>query len=93
MNFLKHTFTCIALSSLAFFASCGDDHDHSYDVPTSYNFENASYGGQTDRLNMLAELEDYLKIANEGEVIDAAQAKAMYANVGYTWTSEAFNEG
>lgn len=93
MKFLKHTFTCIALSSLAFFASCGDDHDHSYDVPTSYNFENASYGGQTDRLNMLAELEAYLKTANSGAQIDAAQAKAMYANDGYTWTSEAFNEG
>ena len=39
---------------------------------------------------MLAELETYLKTANEGSIVDAATAKAMYANEGYTWTSEAF---
>ena len=81
----------IALSMVALLASCTDEVDETpYEVPTSYNFENASYGGQIDRLNMLDELETYLKTANEGGIVDAVTAKAMYANDGYTWTSEAF---
>lgn len=97
MKLLKQTFTYLALSSVVFFTSCEKDEKkndvvvvHSYEIPESYNFENASYSGQVERLNMLAELEAYLKTANNGDVIDAATAKAMYANEGYTWTSSAF---
>ena len=97
MKLLKQTFTYLALSSVVFFTSCEKDEKKndvvdvpSYEIPESYNFENASYSGQVERLNMLAELEAYLKTANNGDVIDAATAKAMYANEGYTWTSSAF---
>lgn len=103
MKLLKQTFTYLALSSLVFFTSCEKDEKKndvvdvpSYEIPESYNFENASYSGQVERLNMLAELEAYLKTANSGGVIDAAQAKAMYANdttYGYVWTSSAFENG
>lgn len=70
-----------------------DDGSCTYDAstaPTTYNFSNASYGGQTDRIYMLKELETYLKTVNDGAVIDAAIAKSMYANDGYTWTSDYF---
>lgn len=97
MKLLKQTFTYIALSSVVFLTSCEkDDHEHdevvvpSYEIPETYNFENASYSGQIDRLNMLVELEAYLKTANSGEVIDAAKAKSMYANEAYTWESDTF---
>ena len=91
MKILKQSARLIALSMFALLASCTDEVEETpYEVPTSYNFENASYSGQIDRLNMLAELETYLKTANEGGVIDAVTAKAMYANEGYTWASEAF---
>jgi hypothetical protein len=91
MNILKQTARLIALSIVTLLASCTDKVEETpYEVPTSYNFENASYGGQIDRLNMLAELETYLKTANEGGIVDAVTAKAMYANEGYTWTSEVF---
>ena len=97
MKLLKQTFTYLALSSVVFFTSCEKDEKKndvvdvpSYEIPESYNFENASYSGQVERLNMLAELEAYLKTANNGDVIDAATVKAMYANEGYTWTSSAF---
>ena len=85
----------LLLSLMFVLASCDKDDDNvvnnnSYEVPTSYNFENASYTGQIDRLNMLAELTNYLKGANSGEVVDAFQAKAMYANDGYTWISDPF---
>jgi len=95
MKVLKQTAKIIALSTLALFASCTSCTDGccDYDVPTTYNFENASYGGQVDRLNMLAELETYLKMANSGGVIDAVVAKSMYANEGYTWAPEAFADG
>lgn len=89
MKNLKQFSRLITLSMIVLFTSCERDN-HAYDVPTSYNYENASYDGQVDRLNMLAELETYLKTANEDGVIDAAKAKAMYANEGYEWTSEAF---
>ena len=93
MKIFKQSAKFIALSMVALLASCtdkGEGEGNDYAVPTTYNFENASYGGQVDRLNMLAELETYIKLANEGGVVDASLVKAMYANEGYTWTSEAF---
>ena len=33
-----------------------EPNETSYTVPTTYNFDNVSYGGQTDRLNMLTAL-------------------------------------
>ena len=84
---------CTDSSATNFNASATeDDGSCTYDVstaPTTYNFSNASYGGQIDRLNMLKELETYLKTVNDGAVIDASIAKSMYANDGYTWTSDA----
>ena len=85
---------CTDSSATNFNASATeDDGSCTYDAstaPTTYNFSNASYGGQIDRLNMLKELETYLKTVNDGAVIDASLAKSMYANDGYTWTSDAF---
>ena len=85
---------CADSSATNFNASATeDDGSCIYDAstaPTTYNFSNASYGGQTDRLNMLKELETYLKTVSDGAVIDASLAKSMYANDGYTWTSDAF---
>ena len=91
MKIFKLTSILVALSTIAFISSCDkDDETPSAPAPTSYNFANASYSGQTDRIYMLKELETYLKTVSDGAVIDAAVAKAMYANEGYTWTSEYF---
>ena len=94
MKLIKSTLQITLALSLGFMASCTDkeSENNDYAVPTSYNFENASYSGQVDRLNMLSELETYMKLANEGEVVDASTIKAMYANNGHVWTSEAFTE-
>tara|TARA_B110000977_G_scaffold197474_1_gene280076 strand:- start:21 stop:1100 length:1080 start_codon:yes stop_codon:yes gene_type:complete len=91
MFFFK-TISKIALVILLTFSACTKDSNdtESYAVPTSYNFSNASYSGQTDRLNMLAEMETEMKKANNGLVVDAAILKAMYVNEQYTWTSSAF---
>lgn len=68
-----------------------DNDDDSYTVPSAYNFDNASYSGQVSRLNMMEEMTSYMKTGNTaGTTVDASQLKAMYANDGFTWTSDAF---
>ena len=70
--------------------SCKKDKD--YDIPTTYNFTNASYSGQVERLDMLGELETYMKTANtSGTVVDAATMKSMFSNDGHTWTATDLN--
>ncbi len=89
-NFFK--VVCIALA--LFMVSC-DDHSSNiidYEVPLSYNFSNANYTGQIERLNMMSELEAYMKRANEGYVVDADVMKNMYANQNHFWMSEAFGD-
>lgn len=52
-----------------------------YTVPSTYEFENIDYSGQTARLGMLAEMSSYLKSANaSGVIIDENRALAMYEN-------------
>ena len=63
-------------------------------LPSTYNFENVSYSGQTDRLNMLYELTSYVKTGHkENTTLDADILNSMYANDGHTWSSEAFPNG
>lgn len=54
-----------------------------FDVPTTYSFDNVSYSGQTERLNMMEEMTTYMKTANtSGVALDATKLKEMYANEG-----------
>ena len=63
------------------FTGCKDKDDPEYDIPTTYTFENVSYSGQTERLNMLEEMTAYMKTANtSGVALDAQVLKDMYAN-------------
>ncbi|MGK0363549.1 MAG: hypothetical protein ACI85O_000596 [Saprospiraceae bacterium] len=50
-------------------------------VPTSYNFENVSYGGQQSRLAQFSELKSYMGTSKtSGVALDADKLAAMYAN-------------
>jgi hypothetical protein len=61
--------------------SCGEDDPISYEIPTTYNFENIDYNGQIQRLAMLKEMSDYMKTANTaGNSISANRLKAMFEN-------------
>ncbi|EJF51780.1 hypothetical protein SapgrDRAFT_0014 [Saprospira grandis DSM 2844] len=62
-------------------SSCKKD-ESSYDVPETYSFENVSYSGQTDRLDMLGELAAYAKSASalSATALDANSMKDMFAN-------------
>jgi len=54
-----------------------------YTVPTTYNFTNASYTGQSQRIQMLDSISEYMKKGNTmGTALDAVKMKNMYANSG-----------
>lgn len=78
----------LILALTTIFVGCKEDEDDSdgemtinYNIPETYNFENVSFAGQTDRLNHLSAISDYVKSANDGNVVlDAQKLKDMYAN-------------
>lgn len=71
---------------------CKEDCEETicFDVPNTYTFDNVSYSGQTDRLNMLEEMTTYMKTANtSGVALDANTLKSMFSNEGdvFSFTS------
>lgn len=78
----------LLLGVVLIFASCKDD-DNSYTIPTTYDFDNVSYSGQTDRLGMLGEMKSYVSSVSSGETLDAGRLAAMYSNEANiaNWTS------
>ena len=66
--------------------------DPGYTIPTSYNFSNVSYTGQTQRLSMMDELSTYMKTGNTSlTVLDAQRMKDMYANTGNPFSDTDLN--
>lgn len=64
-------------------ASCTEDEPITpeYTIPSTYNFENVSYSGQTQRLAMLQEIKNYMETANTaGNSVSADKLKAMFEN-------------
>jgi hypothetical protein len=61
-----------------------DDTNTNYDVPTTYAFgSSVSYGGQTDRLDMLEHLKaEVSKSHVEGASVSASTLKDMFDNAG-----------
>lgn len=66
------------------FTSCEDEEPEPQPtpvvIPTTYNFENVSYSGQTQRLDMLTEMKNYMATSRTGGQLDEATLLAMYAN-------------
>jgi hypothetical protein len=63
-----------------------------YTIPTTYNFTNTNYSGQTARLDMIGELLTYIKTANNtGTTISAAAMRAMFTNQNAPFTSAILN--
>ena len=78
MKKLLQIFILITILSVA---ACTEDEPTTYDIPTTYNFENVNYSGQTQRLAMLQEMKNYMESANTvGNPISADRLKAMFAN-------------
>lgn len=82
----KISFGFIAVFFTVMFQACSSDDGIivpvvSYDVPTTYNFDNVSYAGQTQRLAMLSEMSSLMKSGvSTGVTLDVNQLLAMYAN-------------
>lgn len=87
----------LSMGAMFAFSSCSSDDeviptpDDSYDVPATYNFDNVSYSGQTQRLAMMSEMSSLMKSAVSSDVtLDVNQLLAMYANnsdnAGWTGT-------
>lgn len=92
---MKLQFSLLFIAGLLAFTSCKKDEDSieepGFTIPTTYNFENVDYGGQTQRIGMLTELKAYMKSANNsGTALDANKLAAMYtndsANAGWSGT-------
>lgn len=64
----------------------------SYTVPTTYNFTNVNYAGQTARLLMMDELSAYMKTGNSiGVALDAQKMKDMYVNANSPFADPSLN--
>lgn len=79
----------IFLLTAVSFISCDKDDDpidvdpilKDSDIPSTYNFANVSYTGQTARLDMLQAMTSYMKTANtSGTALEAGRLKKMFAN-------------
>lgn len=58
-----------------------DGNDETYNVPSTYNFNNVSYEGQIQRQDMLEELSAYIKTSHTvGTSVSAQTMKDMFAN-------------
>ncbi len=68
------------------FWSCGSDDEvvdptTELEIPSTYNFNNVSYSGQTQRLNMFSEIKNYMATSSTmGVSLDTERLAAMYAN-------------
>lgn len=85
----------LLLATTTFLASCKKDSETlpSNSVPSTYTFVNSkgestvSFSGQTQRLDMLAEMSAYAKSANTSQTtISADTLKAMFDNTYASWT-------
>ncbi len=93
----KMKFLGLAFLATFAFTACDDDttaenENENYEIPATYNFENVSYSGQTQRLDMLAELTAYMKTANSGAVLEAQTMLDMYANENNAFSDATLNE-
>lgn len=89
-----------SLAALALLSSCDSDDDVTIEddntlvVPTTYNFEDVSFSGQTTRQDMLTELKDLLKsahVTDNSVTLDAAVLNSMFVD-GTGFSNTELNE-
>lgn len=80
----------LAFIAISTFSSCEKEENNS-EIPSTYNFENVSFSGQTARLDMLAEMTVEMKKANTGSTVDANRLLDMFANANNAFSSSDLN--
>lgn len=99
---MKHNlFTYVMLAAgVSTFVACSNDNDDPdysvkpYTVPTTYDFNNASYTVSSQRVKMAIELDGYLKLANAGTAtvpLDQAKVTNMFNNTGNPFADASLN--
>lgn len=84
------TFT-LSLCFILVFHSCKKDSNN-YDVPSTYNFSNVDYSGQTIRLSMINALVAGVKAGStSGTMLNAQALKNMYTNTGNPFANDTLN--
>ncbi|GIV34320.1 MAG: DUF4856 domain-containing protein [Chitinophagales bacterium] len=101
INFHQLSFFFYVMGMLLALPSCekqDDPGEKPYAIPSTYTFTDAmgnstvDYAGQTQRLNMVAEIVTYLKTANTpGVRLDAQKLRDMYRNAGNPFTDNSLN--
>lgn len=78
-----------AAMASVFFSGCRKD-GLKYDVPETYDFENVSYSGQSQRMDMVEEMVGYMETAlTPGTTLDSQRLIDMFENANnpFTFTS------
>lgn len=73
----------LGLFALSALVACKDEkkEDEGYKVPSTYNFSNVNYSGQTERLSMLSELSTKAKSGSVvGTTVSASDLRNMFSN-------------
>lgn len=83
------------ICSIAVLSACQKDEvkpASTYEIPTTYTFENVNYSGQSQRLKMLDELIlEIRKGNNEGVIVNANRLKEMYSNINNPFSDSTLN--
>lgn len=82
--------------TISFLASCKKEPDPvtppTPTAPTTYNFTNVNYSGQTTRMGMLTEMTTLMKTGNtSGTIVDANTLKNMFRNSGNPFANSDYN--
>lgn len=92
----KHIYQSVLLMcSVIVFSACQKEEDNlssTYEVPSSYSFDNVNYSGQTQRIKMLDELIlEVRKGNNDGVVVNANRLKEMFSNINNPFADSTLN--
>lgn len=78
------------VASTFIFSSCNEEEpvpdNTDNNVPSSYNFEDVSFSGQTTRMDMLSEIKAYIKTAHTDTTttLDETKLSNMFAGTGFS---------
>lgn len=77
---LKSLFLFALAFSIFSLNSCSKEENDEPQIPSTYNFDNVNFSGQTARLDMLAEMTTEMKKANNGMPVDGTKLLDMFSN-------------
>lgn len=84
LSFDLKTISLLSMAAVLSFTACDDEQPPvvaEEPTPTTYTFENVSYTGQTQRIQMLSMLESKAKAANDGSTkVTAQELEAIFSN-------------